>query len=532
MRRKEKTPSGNFVQTLCKGLSPVAIALIMLLSYANCTGREAAGSPPKPRIVVTCDPELDDLNSLIRFLLYSTDFRVEGLIYASSQFHWKGDGKGTTWFVPGREYTRNGLNLGPMESWRWAKDERFIHEAVEAYEQAYPNLKVHRPDYPTPEALKSKIRYGNIEFDGDFSKDTPGSDLIKSLVLDDVPGPLFITAWGGASTIARALKSIQDEYENNPEWTSLKEKISDKVVLCLSGDQDNTYANYIKPNWPGIGLHQPGGGGVGLAYNAQASVKPEYAFYYTPEWMQENISGKGPLGAMFRVWGDGKQMVEGDIFDYFGFAGYTADELREKGYIVWTAPHEKGSWLAEGDTHTFLNFLDNGLRAHEDPTRGGWSGRKRVAPPAQAGGGAGTGGAGMFFGFGRRDEAMPDNFFAVAQNGLAARFKWSVTPAYEDANHEPIIQAPLSTSAKPGEKVKLKATVTDPDKDAVQIKWWSFNVGTYEGEVRIEDPSSASISFIVPEEAKPGETIHLVLEAVDNGTPALTRYHRVVITVV
>src|SRR5438045_3357523 len=60
----------------------------------------------RPRIVITADPELDDNNSLIRFLLYSSDVEVEGLIYASSGYHWKGDGKGTKWFVPGREYAR------------------------------------------------------------------------------------------------------------------------------------------------------------------------------------------------------------------------------------------------------------------------------------------------------------------------------------------------------------------------------------------------------------------------------------------
>lgn len=58
-----------------------------------------------PRVVITADPELDDANSLIRFLLYSTDVKVEGLIYASSGFHWTGDGKGTKWYVEGREYT-------------------------------------------------------------------------------------------------------------------------------------------------------------------------------------------------------------------------------------------------------------------------------------------------------------------------------------------------------------------------------------------------------------------------------------------
>src|SRR5687767_8036841 len=70
----------------------------------------------RPRIVITADPELDDNNSLIRFLLYSSDVQVEGLIYASSQFHWKGDGKGTKWFVPGREYARFGLDKCPCES--------------------------------------------------------------------------------------------------------------------------------------------------------------------------------------------------------------------------------------------------------------------------------------------------------------------------------------------------------------------------------------------------------------------------------
>jgi len=60
----------------------------------------------KPRVIVTTDPELGDANSLIRHLLYSTDFRTEGLIYASSGFHWKGDGSGKKISVPNREYSR------------------------------------------------------------------------------------------------------------------------------------------------------------------------------------------------------------------------------------------------------------------------------------------------------------------------------------------------------------------------------------------------------------------------------------------
>ena len=135
----------------------------------------------KPRVVVTTDPELDDSNSLLRYLLYATDFRTEGLVYASSQFHWKGDGTGKKFSVPDREYFRFGQKLCPCESWRWAPGERFIDEAVDVYERVYPNLRVHDGAYPTPAELRSKIRWGNVEFDGDFSKDTPGSNLIRDL---------------------------------------------------------------------------------------------------------------------------------------------------------------------------------------------------------------------------------------------------------------------------------------------------------------------------------------------------------------
>ena len=284
------------IVNLC--LSGMFACLPMAQVYAQQTSSE---DPTKPRVIITCDPELDDSNSLVRFLLFSTDYRVEGLIYASSQFHWKGDGQGTKWWVPGREYSRNGINYPPMESWRWTPDERFIDDAVEAYEKVYKNLKVHNPAYPTPEYLKSKVRIGNIEFDGDFSKDTPGSELIKQVILDDEPGPVFINAWGGGSTIARALKSIQDIYEKTPQWKEIKEKINQKVILCLSGDQDDTYARYIAPFWPEIRKQEMGAVSVGLAYNAQMSAPKEDLVFYSPEWMQENICSKGPFGEMYRV---------------------------------------------------------------------------------------------------------------------------------------------------------------------------------------------------------------------------------------
>lgn len=519
-----------------------ATALLILFFIKNTAHAQDPNQQPRPRIVITCDPELDDNNSLIRFLLYSSDVQVEGLIYASSGFHWKGDGKGTKWYVPGREYARFGLNLCPCESWRWAKDERFIHNAVEAYAKVYPNLKIHDPNYPTPDELRSKIRYGNIEFDGDISKDSPGSDLIKSLMLDNKPGPLYITAWGGESTIARALKSIQLQYENTIEWEQVKNKISRKVILLPSGDQDDTYAKYIKPNWPNIEYRQFRDG-PNFGYAAQLRAKKEDSIYMTASWTKQNVSARGPLGALYRVWGDGKQMVKGDKLDFFGIAGHTTEELRKMGYIVWMPVQEKGSWIGEGDTPTFMDMLGNGLRAYEQGSYGGWGGRELIEQSNKN----------IFFQTGDTSQkamsntlstmtsqvkkeanamAYPD-FFPAAQQDFAARLKWSVTPKYADANHEPVVklEGPLNIMASAGEKIRLNGAVSDPDGNTVAVKWWQFRVGTYPNKVNIADPDALQTQVEIPKDAVSGQTIHMILEATDNGSPSLTRYQRVIITV-
>jgi hypothetical protein len=527
-------------QHLPGNVSLYAIGLVIICLFANFASAQNSYKQERPRIVVTTDPELDDNNSLIRFLLYSSDLDVEGLIYTSSGFHWKGDGKGTKWYVPGREYARFGLDTCPCESWRWAKDERYIDNAVDAYAKVYPNLKIHNTNYPAPDELKSKVRFGNIEFDGDISKDSPGSDLIKSLMLDDKPGPLFITAWGGQSTIARALKSIQEQYENTTLWEAIKKKISRKVVLLPSGDQDDMYAKYIKPDWPDIDYRQFLGG-PNYGYGAQLHAKPEDSIYLTSRWMKENVSDRGPLGGLYRVWGDGKQMVKGDKMDYFGFSGYTNEQLRSMGYVVWMPVQEKGSWLGEGDNATFMNMPENGLRAWELASYGGWGGREvsnqesqnfsfQMSDTSQQAMASAL--SSVSSQISKTANAYPD-FFPAAQRDFAARLKWSVTPKYSDANHAPevTIEGPLNVLASPGETIRLNGNISDPDGDKVSIKWWQFQVGTYPGKVDISESNTAQVKLLIPKDAVPGQTIHLILEATDNGTPAITRYQRIIITV-
>ena len=557
----------------------------LMVTAAPGPAQQGKNSPAKPRVVITADPELDDNNTLIRAILYSSDMRIEGLVYASSGVHWKGDGKGTTQYIPGREYTR--LGLCPCTSWRWATDEHFIDDVVDAYAKAYANLNVHNPNYPAPAELKSKIKWGNVEFDGDYSKDTDGSNLIKALLLDDQPGPLYVTAQGGQSTIARALKSIYDQYSKTPQWAAMRDKVSLKLVIIPWGDQDGTYAKYIRPNWPEVTNWQLAM--INYGYGIRNGLAPENQVYLGPAWTRENILNRGPLGAMYRVWGDGKQMAKGDRTDYFGLSGYTADQLREMGYSVWTPPEEKGSFISEGDTPTFLNLLANGLRAYENGYWGGWGGiRRRDNAPAFGRGGApvtpasptdpgvapGLAPAGSTAnapqvlatvatpgsntprgrnpnegrrgavsrgrgGFGNqplsaKTAAVNARFFTAAQNDFAARLKWSVTAKFSGANHEPKvgIKGPLEISVRAGATVRLQGDVSDPDHNAVKVTWWQYDdAGTYPGDIAFSDPAALTTTFRVPDNAEPGQTIHVILEATDDGTPPLTRYQRVIVRV-
>ena len=72
----------------------VSIFLLLLLALQQ--NVHAQSPQEKPRTIVTTDGEIDDIDSFIRMLLYANEFNLEGLIYSSSMWHYKGDGKGTT----------------------------------------------------------------------------------------------------------------------------------------------------------------------------------------------------------------------------------------------------------------------------------------------------------------------------------------------------------------------------------------------------------------------------------------------------
>ena len=488
-----------------------------------------ASTIPRPRTIITADPELDDLNSMIRLLLYSNEIDIEGLIYASSRFHWRGDGAGTSFFLPDREYDE------PQTSWRWAPGERFIDDAVDAYAEAHGNLVVHDPRYPSPERLRSVIREGNVDFEGDTSAETPGSRLIADVLLDDRPGPVFLQLWAGPSTVARALRSIEERFRGTPGWDAVRTAVSAKAVITKFASQDASYDEYIAQVWPGIRVIEVAT--LAWGYMARWTVPAVDHGLLSAEWMRENVTSAGPLGALYRVWGDGRQMVPGDMTDYFHLSGLSADELRAQGYKVWIDPQPAGEWISEGDSTNMLNLLVPSLRAHEHPSYGGWGGRYEPSSegadtwgladaafhPGGADGANRPGG----------DEGSVVRWFADAQADFAARLRWSVVPRFEDANHHPVlaIEQGIDLGVAPGAEVRLSALVDDPDGDSVRVRWWIYGeAGTTDAALAAVDGLETTV--LVSADANPGDTIHVIAEASDDAAEyPMKAYQRVVLTV-
>jgi hypothetical protein len=84
-----------------------------------------------------------------------------------------------------------------------------------------------------------------------------------------------------------------------------------------------------------------------------------------------------------------------------------------------------------------------------------------------------------------------------------------------------------------GNRVSLSAKgTTDPDGDELTYRWWQYKeADTYDGTIKIKGIGKKKASFTVPNDTVKGETIHIICEVTDTGTPPLTRYQRVVIEI-
>jgi len=471
------------------------------------------------RTIITTDGEVDDQDSFLRLLLYSNEFNIEGLVYSSSQWHYKGDGKGTK-FISAMATTKD--RYGERTELRWPGT-TWMQTFIDKYAMVFDNLKKHDKNYPSPQYLKSIIKTGNIDFEGEMDVDTEGSNFIKNILLDDKPGPVYLQIWGGTNTVARALKSIEDEYKNTAQWESIYKKISDKAILYTVLDQDAAYQKYVAPNWPAIRVMYNADQFWCLAYPWPNFVPAELQTTLKGKWFAEHIKfNHGPLMSSYFLWGDG-QKIENDPEHTHG------DTAEAKKYGL-----TQYDFISEGDSPAFFYLINVGLRNMEDASYGGWGGRmvqSKTNPHRWEDGKHVT----DYNPYTKKEDAAypQTRWLNVLQNDFATRADWCVN-GYDKANHAPIVKLNHANNitAKPGTVVKLSGSAKDPDGNAVNYKWWQYvEVDSYNGKIDIQNADKQTASCIIPADAKTGETIHIILEVTDTGTPQLTRYQRVIITV-
>ncbi|MBX2900756.1 MAG: DUF1593 domain-containing protein [Cyclobacteriaceae bacterium] len=494
--------------------------LLWVLTLVLCAAT-AFAQTSKPRTIVTTDGELDDVDSFIRLLLHANEFSIEGLIISSSQWHYKGDGKGTK-FISEMEMTKQ--MYGERTELRWP-GEQWIYNLIDAYGKVQPNLSLHASGFPTADYLRSVTRIGNIDFEGEMEKDTEGSDFIKAKLLDSNPEPLYLQVWGGTNTIARSLKSIEDHYKNTPQWKTIYKRICDKAIIYAILDQDATYRKYISVNWPDIKIYYNANQFWCFAYFWKRAVPKPLHPYLEGKFMGPILNNNGPLLKMYYSYGDGNPPA-GEIEDIYS----DPEKIKSNMWGSFT----QYDFISEGDSPAFFHLIDVGLDNLNNPHYGGWGGR--LVQSATAPNRWEDGDLAMDYNpyTQQMDKAYPQTRWVdVLQNEFAARAAWCMQP-YNKANHPPVVRLKHAhrLNVNRGAKIVLQANATDADGNKLNYRWWQYDeVDSYSGKVVLNDPAKPTLKLVVPPDAKAGDDIHLVVSVTDTGTPALTRYARVVLRV-
>ncbi len=486
--------------------------------FAYALANAARAQEPKFRFIYTDDAEIDGLSEFMRFLLHANDFAhsLQGIVYTSSEFHYRGDPNANP-PIPPVGWSGGDLPEGVdrLQTFQSIIGGGGYFGRFGGYAAAYPNLRKHDPRYPTPEHLLSLIKVGNVDNVGEMTKVTDGSTLIKEALLADDARPLWLLAGGGTNTIAAALSQVAKQYENTPQWPAIRRHIAATAHIYIILDQDGTLANYLKPNWPDLDVVVNRFQFAGIAYASSRNLltTPEEQNYFSAPF--EAQIAQGPMLAAYPL-----------------------------------APD--GTLLSDGDAPMYYFLLPNGLRSVENPTWGGWGGRfaqgtnhgwsdipAYLANPAYVpiifppttpyvtDSGSGSTSALV-------QEGYPlGRWIPAFQNDMLSRSRWQ-TADYAHANHPPVAFVPFfwqNLSAAPGEVVRLFALAADPDGNRLALRWWQYQeAGTYPNAVTILNPNCLETVMLMPRDAVRGQTIHLILQVTDDGTPPLTRYQRVVVT--
>ncbi|CAG8233183.1 unnamed protein product [Penicillium salamii] len=463
--------------------------------------------PSKPRVFILSDisNEPDDAESLVRYLLYSNQFRTEGLVACTS-----------TWM-------KN--KVCPQD----------MHKIIDGYEKVVDNLNAHANSddpYPTAQYLRSIIKKGAETYGmtavGENIPLSEGGQLLLESIEAQTADPLWILCWGGTNVLASVLLRIQNTYSAS-EAAALRAKLR---IYTIS-DQDDTGV-WLRTTYPDLfyicSVH--GWCQYGMAAWTGISGDQWYGFdkggpdgrKISKEWIRENIQ----IGAL------------GSTYPDFMF-------------------------IPEGDTPTFLYLIQNGLGVAERPEFGSWGGRYiQTDVSGRYGAGHYSDTPDEVEGLDGRshksNQATIWRWRDAFQTDFAARMQWSLSSDLGVANHHPVAivngtrgPAPLVFELEAGSSFKLDASQSyDPDpNDSLTFKWYQYkdpsatqwsvhhevgelgiktlNEANSLIEVTLPTPDKCCVELISRKAIPKGQLLHLILEVKDNGSPALTTYRRILI---
>lgn len=289
-----------------------------------------------------------------------------------------------------------------------------------------------------------------------MDQDTPGSDLIKDVLLDDDERPVLIQMWGGTNTVARALKSIEETYRTAPNWEEIKAKVEKKCQLYIIMDQDETFKGYIEKHWHIYTILDD----MNFSYFAYMwkDLPEDIKASLDTNFFQKYILHKSPLLELYHTIADGYD-IPGEIPE----AQYCLPEILERPGM------RQYEFISEEDSPAYFYLLAAGLRQVENPAFGGWGGRfvkendhlylNRALD---------------YNPYHHRFESEYNliGWIKDIQWDFAVRSKWSATNDYSKVAHYPVIEGvPENLKVRPGQILKLNVKAKDPNGLPLTYHW-------------------------------------------------------------
>ena len=209
------------------------------------------------------------------------------------------------------------------------------------------------------------------------------------------------------------------------------------------------------------------------------------------------------------------------------------DVLTGHGTLGALYPTNTGPPQKEGDTMMFLYLVPTGMNDPERPTWGSWAGRYGRNPNHKGRSYYWATEEDTWQGTTHRENTLK-RWAIHLQNDFTARMDWCVKD-FEGANHPPAprVKGLLCRTVAPGAKVTLDAgDSSDSDGNNLQFAWTFYpETGSYRGPLpELQGSTGAQASFLAPK-TDSAETVHVILTVTDQGTPPLSRYARVIVTV-